>query len=77
MRAVQQLVFYDGRLLCPEHGSANMVPMHIEGVRSFKFGYICLSRKDAAVDPCGKSAEWKTEAEMLRELGIGTSLSRL
>jgi hypothetical protein len=76
MRVVQELVFYDGRLLCPEHGSARMIPMHVEQGPPVKFGYICLSQKDVTASVCGNSAEWKTEAEMLRELGVGSSLTR-
>jgi hypothetical protein len=74
MRAVQNLVLYDGRMLCPEHGGPGIVAMHIERGGPGKFGYVCcLVQKELTTPACGKSAEWKTESEMLRDLGTESS----
>jgi hypothetical protein len=74
MRALQQLILYGGNVLCPEHGRAGVVTMHIEQGHPVKFGYICLAQKDLTRPTCGRSAEWGTEAEMLLDSGIESSL---
>jgi hypothetical protein len=65
MRQVQQLIYDGKRLFCPKHPDQQLEPADPQA--GGKFFMICTAAIGPAV-PCMKTAEWKSEEEMLQEL---------